>query len=124
MEDLRATQERHLSDVLEGNFGSDIILTGPDGEKQNVRGQIRYFTERVDPETGETVVVHKPVVVLRISSLSPAPENGETWFIEMPVSPESGASNESFLFTSDRSKETGRDMGFIRLYPEYPEQSA
>lgn len=132
MEDLRATQERDLADCIEGEFGADVTLTDPDGTIYNtnasdptksLRAKIRYRTISVDPATGEPVVIHKPVVTIRITSLARVPADGENWFITMPVSPVSGAPSESFLFTPDRAIEDGVDMGYIKMYLVDIEQS-
>ena len=131
MENLRATQEKDLADCIESEFGSDIILTSPDGTiydknandlTKNLRAKVRFFTEQFDPETGGSIIVHKPVVSIRISSLTVVPADGENWYIQMPVSPEVGATVDKFLFTPDRAIEDGVDMGFIKIYPTKPEQ--
>jgi hypothetical protein len=132
MEDLRATQERDLIDCIDGEFGDDITLVGPDGTiydtsaidaTKALRGKIRYRPIRVDPETGETIIVPGPVVSIRIRSLQIVPADGENWLVKMPVSPEAGAALTDFLLTEDRAIERHDDMGFIKLYLQKPEQT-
>lgn len=127
MENLRAQVEADLVDSLEGEWGMPVELTSPDGEVQKysannpdilLKGQVLYFSKREDPETGETIVVPQPVVSLRISSLTRVPADGEKWHIKMHVNPRPGSLMQSFLFTPDRAKEHGTDIGFIRIYPE------
>lgn len=132
MENLRAAQERDLADCIEGEFGADVTLTDPDGTTynknandltKNLRAKIRYRTQSVDPETGEPVIIHRPVVTLRITSLTRVPVDGENWLIQMPISPVSGALLKNLLFTPDRAIEDGIDMGFIKMYLVEVEQS-
>ena len=126
MENLRQQIERDLHDSIESEWGIAVELTSPDGEVQKysannpdelLKGQVLYFSKREDPATGETVVVPQPVVALRLSSLSRVPIDGETWHILMPVQPTPGAPRYSFVFTPDRAREHGTDIGFIRIYP-------
>jgi hypothetical protein len=121
-----------LKDCINGEFGDDITLTDPDGTiydksaidpTENLRGKIRYRPLRVDPETGEPVIVPGPVVSIQIRALSRVPADGENWQVRMPISPESGAALVDFLLTEDRAIEKHDDMGFIKLYLQKPEQS-
>lgn len=130
MENLRAQIEADLHESLEGEWGMPVQLTSPDGEEQVhsknnpselLRGQVLYFSKREDPATGETVIVPQPVVTLRISSLVRVPLDGENWHIRIPISPVAGAPMRSFTFTSDRAREYGSDIGFIRIYPQLVE---
>ena len=124
---LRAQVERDLGTTLEGDFGMPVEITSPDGETQiyNVNNpsellmaQVLYFSRRENPETGETIVVNQPVVTLRISSLIRVPVPGERWFVRMAISPVPGSPVQNFVFSADRSPESGTDIGFIRLYPQ------
>ena len=120
---LRQKAEADLSRTLEGDFGLPVILVDPDGNEitENVsgttlKGQILYSTSRIDPETGEPVIVNNPVVTLRRSSLSRVPLPGEKWLIRIPIDPTEGAAIMDFIISPDKSPEGGRDIGFIRLY--------
>jgi hypothetical protein len=134
--DMRAQIEKDLGVTLEGDYGLPVELTGPDGEEittsansvdpQNpepLYGQVLYTTTRMNPDTGEEMVVNEPVVVLRRSSLSRIPEPGENWFVRFPKDPDRTAELSDFAFTPDRAPEGGRSIGFIRLYPHKAEQS-
>jgi hypothetical protein len=116
MENLRAQMEADLAETLEGEFSSPVELTGPDGETENVRGTVRYYSTREQPESGETVIVNEPHVALRVSSLRRVPKDGETWFIKIPISPAPDAPLIPFVFSGTRASENGTDIGFIRLY--------
>lgn len=127
MENLRAAIEKDLGESIEGEWGIAVELTAPDGTVQTksandstklLKGQVLYFSQPVDPITGEQTIVNMPVVSLRISSLDRVPANGETSFIRMPISPVAGAKKVSFVFTGTKAKEHGTDIGFIRIYPQ------
>jgi hypothetical protein len=127
MENLRAAIENDLAESMEGEWKIDVELTDPDGNVQTMSandptatlgGQVLYFSQPVDPITGEQTIVNMPVVSLRISSLDRVPANGEKWFIRMPISPVAGAEKVSFVFTGTKAKEHGTDIGFIRIYPQ------
>jgi len=127
MENLRLTCEQDLHDTLEGEWKVEIELTGPDGITQyysknnpteKLGGQVLYFTKEEDPATGEMIIVNKPCLTLRVSSLDRIPEDGEKWFIKMPIRPTAGAEQVSFVFTPTKSIENGTDIGFMRIYPQ------
>ena len=122
---LREQIEKDLRESLEREWKVDIELTSPDGDVQvysknnpseKLGGQILYFTKATDPVTGESIIVHQPVAVIRISSLDRIPQSGENWYIKMPTRP--GGVKESFVFTGDKAIEDGTDIGFIRIYPQ------
>ena len=126
MEDLRAAQEKDLSDCIEGEFGTDVILTDPDGVKYEysandpelkLRAKVRYKTISINPETGEPVYDEEISVSIRTTSLTRTPQDGETWGIRLPVSPQVGAPIEDFLFTPDRAIISGADMGYVKIKP-------
>ncbi len=130
MENLRAQIERDLGESIEGEWKIPVELTSPDGQvqryslndpSQRLGGQVLYFSRQTNPETGEMIIVNQPVVSLRVSSLIRVPAAGENWFIRMPISPTVGAPVRSFVFTPTRSPEHGTDIGFIRIYPQVPE---
>ena len=132
MQNLRERAEQDLGITLEDpkQWGLPVELTGPGGieiktsanspDPQNplpLYGQVLYNTVRVNPETGEEMVTASPVIVLRRSSLSRVPLDGEKWFIKFPKDPSLTASLSNYALTPDRATEGGRSIGFIRLYP-------
>jgi hypothetical protein len=126
---LRKRAEEDLKYTLEGDFGLPIILVDPDGttiteniEGTTLKGQILYSTTRIDPETGEPIIVNNPVVSLRRASLARVPESGENWLVRIPKDPTDGATIFDFVIDPTRSTEGGRDVGFIRLYLRKAEQ--
>lgn len=125
MAGLRARAERDLSRSLEGDWGVPVELITPDGVKistsantgESLMGQVLYEQIKVNPDTGEDIVVDEPVITLRRSSLSRIPAYGERWIIRFPVDPSEGATMISHFFSTDRSPEGGRSLGIIRIMP-------
>jgi len=113
---LREQAEADLAATLEdpGDWGLPVILISPDGEIQELYGQIVYDTRRFDPEIGMDVVVHQPVVTLRRSSLIRVPAAGEKWAVRIPELPSSTAAKITHAI--ERAPEGGKSIGFIRLY--------
>ena len=123
MLNLRHKIERDLGTTLEGRFGLEVVLLSPDGEKQThsandpeqlLKGQVIYDTMQDNPNTGSEMIVHKPVLTVRESSLSRVPQHGEKWAMEIPLTPREAAPRGWFL--AERPTEDGGSIGFLRLY--------
>jgi len=123
---LRVQAEADLFDTLEDSdgFGLPVELINPDtGAIQtksandptlDLSGQILYDTLVVDPQSGLEMVIHKPVVTLRRSSLDVIPEAGKGWGVRIPETPDPTANKT--LHYVERAPEDGKAIGFIRLY--------
>jgi hypothetical protein len=122
---LRVQAEDDLYDTLEDpdGWGLPVVLIDPDGAiidksannpTEDLTGQILYDTTVVNPETGLDMIVHKPVVTLRRSSLSRIPVAGEKWMVKIPEIPDPTATK--VLHKVERAPEDGKAIGFIRLY--------
>jgi hypothetical protein len=121
---FRERVERDLAVSLEGRWGLPVALTGPDGVRQaGLTGQVLYDIVRLNPETGEDVVVSTPVVTLRRSSLDRVPQAGENWIVEIPSEPRVDAPLVQYALSTVRPPEGGKSIGFIRLYLQQVEQS-
>lgn len=127
---LRARVEADLKFSIEGDWGLPIILIDPSGVEQtksandpeeDLSGQVLYDHRIVDAETGMEHTVNTPVVTLRISSLNRVPKDGETWGMKFPLVPDPDAPKTTFILIG-RPPEGGASIGFIRLYPQLPEQ--
>lgn len=120
---LREQVESDLSFTLEsiGDWGLPVELIDPDGLVYQLNGQILYDTIVTDPETGGEIIVHKPVVTLRRSSLTRVPLSGEKWAVKIPIEPSLTANKVTFLL--ERPTEEGGSIGFIRLYLMKAKQS-
>lgn len=129
---LRERVESSLAMSLEGRWGLPVVLIAPDGAIQEFKagttdtplvGQILYDIVRLNPETGEDVVIPNPVVTLRRSSLNRVPLAGENWIVKIPEEPRTDATMVPFVLSPTRPPEGGKSIGFIRLYCQQVEQS-
>jgi len=122
---LRVLAESDLYRTLEhsDDWGLPVELIAPDGVEytksandptEDLKGQVLYDTTIVDPESGLDMIVHKPVVTLRRSSLARIPVAGENWMIRIPEIPDPTATKT--LHRIERAPEEGKAIGFIRLY--------
>lgn len=122
---IRVQAEDDLSATLEDpdGFGLPVFLIDPDGViydksandvEQDLSGQVLYDTIKTNPETGLQIVVHKPVVTLRRTSLTRVPLPGEAWMIAIPEIPDPAATK--ILHKIELAPEDGKSIGFIRLY--------
>lgn len=127
---LRAEIEEVLHDSLEDEFGLPVVLTSPDGVRYSksandptadLSGQVLWETVSQDAE-GNTVIDPRPVVVLRRSSLTRVPADGEKWAFEIPTGPRANAATATYVL--ERASEGGSSIGFIRFYLRAAEQSA
>lgn len=134
MGNQREIIESDLYETLEGDFGLPVEILDPatgtwqtksaNNPTEDLQGQILYDSIIQDPNTGLDIVVHKPVVSLRRSSLTTVPDAtpGENWAVRIPLKP--SASAPKVTFRIGRVTEGGDSIGFVRLYLERIEQSA
>ncbi len=128
---LRQRAEADLKTSLEKDWGLPVVLISPDGDTidtsensgEPLTGQILYDTVRVNPETGEPVIVNNPIVTLRRSSLSRVPAAGEKWVVKIPVDPDPDADIADFVISKARPPEGGRSIGFIKLFLQKAKQT-
>jgi len=114
---LRELAESDLATTLESvdEWGLPVELVDPDGvEYTGLYGQVLYDSLKDNPETGGQIVVNKPVVTLRRSSLTRVPIPGERWAVRIPTTPSTTAALETFLL--DEASELGGSLGIVRLY--------
>ena len=128
-------RERAVLDIKNQNLKNwalPVELIDPDGNKYDTdyesgetlqAVQILYDRRDLDPNTGETVIIHEPVIVIALSSLERIPAAGEKWGIKFPLDPTDPDTLSYYLFTGDRAPEGGNSLGFIRIYPFKVEQS-
>ncbi len=119
-----------LKTSMEGNFGLPVELITPDGQIINknevgddLKGQVLYDKDGIDPESGDLAVVKETTVSLRITALSRVPLAGEIWQVKIPINPAFPDVLGDFLINSDKSPITGQSMGFIKLFLKDVEQS-
>jgi hypothetical protein len=128
---LRERAESLLGLTLEGPFGLPVELTDPDGviytetnDGRTLKGQVLGHRTTINPDTGVELVLVNPILVLRRSSLTRIPEDGEYWHIRMPLDPSETATKHDFMLDPSKSIEGGRSLGEIRLYLKNAVQSS
>jgi hypothetical protein len=128
---LRERVRRDCKILNNRDWGMPVILISPDGvtyDKDHVTGlqlkaaQILYDYTRVNPNTGEDILVNEPVVVIHRDSLARIPLPGENWIVKIPLNANSTTLTD-YILTASRSPEGGQSIGFIRLYPQLAEQA-
>jgi hypothetical protein len=123
MGSLRYEIESDLADTLEGEFGMKIILEAPDGtiidksandSTADLMGQVLYDTTVENPETGGVMLIGKPVVSIRRSSLSQIPSDTDysKWFVKIPRSPINATMDR---YKIEKPPVQGKSIGFIVL---------
>lgn len=127
MTNLRELAESDLGETLENSssgFGLPVELIAPDGTVYTgLTGQVLYDSTE-STEGGLPIVVHKPVVTLRRSSLERVPQQSEKnqWICKIPLTPDPDA--DLVTFVVEEPVESGGSIGFIRLYLTRAEQSS
>jgi hypothetical protein len=88
-----------------------------------LRGRVVYDTLEENPDTGADIIVHKPIVTLRRTSLIriPAEDEKNKWLVSIPLTPSTTATLQPYIM--GRPLEGGNSIGFIRLYLLKPVQS-
>ncbi len=120
-----------LKRSIEGNYGLPVILITPDGieietntDGDQLKGQVLYDRDTLDPENGDLISFGETRVTLRKTALSRVPVNGETWYCKIPVNPAFPAvMTDKCLVEGTKAITDGQSMGFITLKPVTAEQS-
>ncbi len=120
---LRERAERDLAHTLEGRWSLPVNAVDPLGIRtEGIRAQVLYDIVRMNPDTGENMVVAAPVITLRRSTLARIPAPGENWFFEIPATPSETAEKIPYMMSPVRPPEGGSSLGFIRIYLQEVEQ--
>ena len=126
MTNLRTRAIKDLKNQNIKNWGTSVEFIDPDGIVYNTDNetgkplrtlQTLYDRRDENPDTGEPITVHEPVIVQARSSLSRIPAPGEQWSIRFPLDPTDENTLSNYVFNSDRSMGEGNSLGFIRIYP-------
>jgi hypothetical protein len=111
---LREDMESALAETLEGDWALPVVLVAPDGSESSYSGQVIYETVQFEEDTSTDIIVKKPVVSLRISSLNRIPLQTEKWFCKIPMTPDATA--QKVTHRIENVSQGGYSIGFIRLY--------
>ena len=125
----RALMEADLVDCIEGEFGSQIQLVGPDGTQYAtsqtsallpLTAMVNY-SARLETlsDSGMPLVIKELTVTIRRTSLPPAilvPNPGR-WIMRLPQNPASSALTD-YILDGTRAPEQNQSVGFVRFYPK------
>lgn len=115
---IREQIELDLETTLEGDFSLPVELIDPSGVVyDDLVGQVLY--DSIDENENFS---GKPVVTLRISSLTRVPLDGENWAVRIPQNP--STTDTLVTYVLDKPVQHGRSIGFIKLYLTLAEQSS
>jgi len=124
------TKAIDIARLAHKKFNTDVVLIAPDGTKYetDVNGDqlvCQFLSGRVSlsPDSGEEMVVFRPVATFHRSSLQRIPLDGEIWALEAPLDPDIPATTTILSFDKSKSIEGGRSLGTIRIYLSQVEQS-
>ena len=128
---VQANKDLERSMESENDWGLPVVLIDPDGNTivtkkdstDRLSGQVLLNTVEYNPDTGEDIVVNDPVVTLRMASLTRIPENGETWVVKIPQTPDPDSDLVSYLLSPDKAMKFNRSFGFVRMYLQNLDQS-
>lgn len=127
---LRERAESDLAITLEGEWGLPVELVDPAGNEiktdisgNELRGQVIYEQTKINPNTGEEMIVNEPVITLRRSSLSRVPVAGEKWVIRYPGSPSENAVKVTGVLSPTHAPDGSTSLGIIRLFPQKVRQA-
>ncbi len=122
----------NIAKVAIKTFETECILIGPTATgtryETDVNGdqlvcQLLSGRTTLSPDSGEEMVVFKPVAIFHRSSLQRIPADGEKWVLIAPLDPELPAVKTTMSMDTSKSIEGGRSLGVIRLYMSQVSQS-
>jgi hypothetical protein len=100
-----------MSEILETEFGQDIELIDPDGVTYtDLKGNVIRDTVEYD-DRGIEIITHKPIVQLRMRSLSRIPKENERWLCRITDI----VSGDRSTYFVEKASLDGRSAGYIEL---------
>jgi hypothetical protein len=123
MINLRSLAEQDLSQTIEAEFSTPVVLISPAGERidktvggKPPAGRVLWSHKEINPETGVSFIVDTPVVTLRVSSLQVTPKSGEVWGVIIPEGPRMGAPLKNYVTDAAGIVENVRNLGYVNLF--------
>lgn len=102
------------TELLDPATGLWISTTADDGIQ--LKAEILYDTEKMDPETGDLIVVGKTQVVFARVELASLPVAGARWGVRIPINPVFPTVLSEFIIDSSRAPEDGQSIGFAKYF--------
>ena len=111
-------------------FPTPCVLIAPDGVRYDVDTEgdpliCQLLSGRVSqsPDSGEEMVIFRPVATFYRGLLPRIPQDGEKWSLEAPLDPELPAVTTLMAFDGSKAIEGGRSLSVIRIYLSQVQQS-
>lgn len=102
------------TELLSPFTGNWITTTADDGIL--LQSEVLYDTEKIDPETGDLIVVGKTQVSFARIELDRIPAAGEKWSIRIPLNPAFPTVLSTFMIDAGRAPEDGQTIGYVKYY--------
>jgi len=119
-----------VSKLAHKAFSTPCVLIAPDGTRYDTDTEsnsltCQFLSGRVSqsPDSGEEMVVFRPVATFYRGLLTRIPADGEKWSLEAPLDPELPTATTLMAFDGSKAIEGGRSLATIRIYLSQVEQS-
>jgi hypothetical protein len=119
-----------ISKLAHKAFSTPCVLIAPDGTRYDTDTESNSLTCQLlsgrvsqSPDSGEEMVVFRPVATFYRGLLPRIPQDGEKWSLEAPLDPESPTVTTLMAFDGSKAIEGGRSLATIRIYLSQVAQS-
>ena len=119
-----------VSKLAHKAFSTPCVLVAPDGTRYSLDTEgngltCQFLSGRVSqsPDSGEEMVIFRPVATFYRGLLPRIPQDGEKWSLEAPLDPESPSITTLMAFDGSKAIEGGRSLSTIRVYLSQVQQS-
>lgn len=112
-----------VSKLAHNVFSTPCVLIAPDGVRYDTDTEGNSLTCQLlsgrvsqSPDSGEEMVVFRPVATFYRGLLPRIPVDGENWSLEAPLDPELPLVTTVMVFDGSKAIEGGRSLATIRIY--------
>jgi hypothetical protein len=124
------TLASQVSKLAHKAFSTPCALVAPDGTRYTTDTEgnpltCQFLSGRVSqsPDSGEEMVVFRPIATFYRGLLARIPQDGEKWSLEAPLDPEIPGTTTLMAFDGSKAIEGGRSISTIRIYLSQVSQS-
>ena len=119
-----------VSKLAHKAFSTPCVLIAPDGTRYDTDTEgnsltCQFLSGRVSqiPDSGEEMIVFRPVATFYRGLLTRIPQDGEKWSFEAPLDPEIPGTTTLMVFDGSKGIRGGRSLSTIRIYLSEVQQS-
>lgn len=120
----------NVSKLAHKAFSTPCVLIAPDGVRYDTDAEgnsltCQFLSGRVSqsPDSGEEMIVFRPVATFHRGLLTRIPADDEKWSLEAPLDPEIPGTTTLMAFDGSKAIEGGRSLSTIRIYLSQVNQS-